>query len=288
MRERQLEAIGFSTHLVDFKRNLAGPDHAFDCKWFGTLRSPTTICSAGEHRTIRSEFEGQRSGSESLSKGEAGSLESPVNFFEKTPHDRTGALVADEHLLLEGSEFSAADIAGNTAGRLAHFGIREEDGRRDVFGNLVGFDHNAATTFRVLRSGFQHAFDFGQVEPFVAAGMTLKGTGLEVFEAAGAVPRPLIVGVEDVACRVEAHSARRSDAAAGGNQFTVGRNTHAPTAILAVTVERSGEAKRDPDVSIAVELRSESVLVVIAVDIPTGVHGFKQVGFAVARGVFNP
>ena len=112
--------------------------------------------------------------------------------------------------------------------------------------------------------------------------------GLELLQAAGAVPGALVLGVEDVARRVHADAAGRADAAAGRHRFAVGRDPQAPAAELVLAGERAGEAEGDPDVAVTVELRAEGVFVVVAVDFPGVADGLEDVGLAVAVGVLDP
>src|SRR5262245_2076552 len=111
--------------------------------------------------------------------------------------------------------------------------------------------------------------------------MPLKAAGSKMLETAGAVPGALIVGVEHVACRVHADAAGRSQAAASGNHFAIGRNAQSPAAIFHVAAERAGETERDPQVAVAVELRAKAVFVIIAGDFPAVVDDFEQIGAAV-------
>src|SRR5688572_22778728 len=48
LSEREFESIRFSAHLMDFKRNFAGPDQALKGEWFAAARAPAPVRSVNE------------------------------------------------------------------------------------------------------------------------------------------------------------------------------------------------------------------------------------------------
>src|SRR5262249_45317360 len=147
------------------------------------------------------------------------------------PHHGAVALIADEHLLLERPELAAGDIADDAAGRFAHLAVGKDDGRRHQLGDFLGLDHDPAARLGVF---LPRAHVRGVRIPFVPLGMPLERAGLEELQAAGAVPRALVIGVEDVAVVVEADAAGRADAAAGGRHLAITAHAQAPAAELHV------------------------------------------------------
>jgi hypothetical protein len=119
------------------------------------------------------------------------------------------------------------------------------------------------------------------VEPLEAVGVTHEAAGLQVLEPARAVPWSLVVGVEHIASVIGAYAARGAHPGAGGNRAAVGRDLDAPAAVLVLAVKGTGQAKRDPDVAVPVELRAERVFVVVAVDLPAVAERFDDIGAAV-------
>src|SRR5207247_7102042 len=101
----------------------------------------------------------------------------------------------------------------------------------------------------------------------------------------GAVPRSLIVGVEDVARGVETDAARRTNAARHRDELAVRRQLQCPAAELGLAGKRAGQAERRPEVAVLVEARAEGVFVVIAADLPALADDFEDVGLAVAVSV---
>src|SRR5204862_7258361 len=97
------------------------------------------------------------------------------------------------------------------------------------------------------------------IEPFVAAGMPDESAGDQLLEFARAVPRALVVGIEDVTCGVEADTARGTHAGTGRQHLPLRRDAQAPAAIRIVAGERTGQAQHNPHISFAVELRAEGV-----------------------------
>src|SRR6516162_6486722 len=109
----------------------------------------------------------------------------------------------------------------------------------------------------------------------------------EVFEAARAVPGPLVVGVEDVAVGVEADAAGRADTTCGRDEFAVGADLAPPAAKLDVGGKGAGQAQRDPDVAVLVEARAEGIFVIVAADFPTVGNDLEGIGPAFTRAVFD-
>src|SRR5690606_17314239 len=129
---------------------------------------------------------------EALAEGEAGPLVMAVDLFQEDAHDRAVGLVADEELLLERAELAAGQVAHDACGRLPHLVVGEEHGRRLEFGNLLGFDHDAAATLRISRTLPHRGNGRRMLVPLVAAGMPHKLAWAEPLQAAGAVPGSLI------------------------------------------------------------------------------------------------
>src|SRR5262249_38745986 len=103
----------------------------------------------------------------------------------------------------------------------------------------------------------------------------------------GAVPRALVVGVEDVAFGVEADAAGRADAAGGGDELAIGCDLAAPAAEFAVGRERTRQAERDPEVAFLVEAGAECVLVIVAADCPAVSYDFEGIGAAGPLGILD-
>src|SRR5207249_2262054 len=118
--------------------------------------------------------------------------------------------------------------------------------------------------------------------------MPVEHGGSQTLQRTRSAPRPLIVGVEDLPLVIETDAAGRANAAGRWNGFAVGRDPQTPAAIFAVTVERTGQAQHDPNVAFLVELRAESVLVVIAVDAPGIADCLDHIGPAVAVFIAQP
>ena len=143
-------------------------------------------------------------------------------------------LVADEELLAERAELAAGEIAVDAAGRLAHFVVGEEDAGGHELGDFLGFGHDAAAALGPLRGGAELGIELiGIGIPLEAIGMAGEAALDDLLEAACAVPRALIVGVEHVALGIEADAAGRADAAGGGDELAVGRDLAGPAAELA-------------------------------------------------------
>src|SRR5439155_8689405 len=114
---------------------------------------------------------------------------------------------------------------------------------RDAF----DLDHHAAAAGGVGRLLADRAAGGGV--PLVADRMTEKGARSKPFEAAGAVPGTLVVGIEHVASGVGANAAGGAQAAAGGNRFALGRDAETPAAEERIAGEGASEAKRNPQIA---------------------------------------
>jgi hypothetical protein len=115
-----------------------------------------------------------------------------------------------------------------------------------------------------------------------------KVAGYEMLERAGAVPRPLIVGVEHVPIAIEADASGRPHARGRWDHAAVGCDTDGPASKGHLAVEAAGQAEHDPELAVAVELRAKGILVVVARHAPAVAHGLVVVSHAVAGGVAEP
>src|SRR5262249_11226543 len=139
---------------------------------------------------------------------------------QKDAHHRTVRLVADEHLLLEGTELAPAQVAVDPARRLAHLAVGEEDRRRHQLRDLFRLGHHAAIAFGHLRRRAEIAGLFFLVPP-ETIGVADEATDGQVLQPARAVPRALVIGVEDVALGIEANAARRTHPARRRHKLAV-------------------------------------------------------------------
>ena len=83
----------------------------------------------------------------------------------------------------------------------------------------------------------------------VADGVADKLAGLEEVEIVTALPGALVVIVKDLALVVEADTARRAQAADGGDHFPLRRDAHAPAAERRLAGERAGQRQHDPELA---------------------------------------
>ena len=105
--------------------------------------------------------------------------------------------------------------------------------------------------------------------------MPLEAARDEVLEGACPVPRPLVVGVINLAVGVKSHAPRGTHAAAGGDHRTVGFDAQCPASERGFAGERTCEAGEHPKVPVFVKTRPEGVLVVVAADPPLVADRFK-------------
>ena len=128
--------------------------------------------------------------------------------------------------------------------------------RRHELRDLLRLGHDPAAALRHRRRVAQVLALPVSLYQLKLSGWPTKPPTVKLLEAAGAVPRALVVGVEDVALGVEADAAGRAHAAGRRDELAVRRHLAGPAAELAVAVERAGQAERDPDVAVLVEARS--------------------------------
>src|SRR5438132_10957045 len=127
-------------------------------------------------------------------------------------------LIADEEVLFERAELAFGEVAIDAARRLAHLLIREENARRHELRDAFGLSHETAAA---LGHGRRRAEIRGRrvLVPLEAVGMADEPAHGDLLEAAGAVPRSLIIGVKDIALGVEAHAPGRAHAACRRNEL---------------------------------------------------------------------
>src|SRR5262249_31118986 len=143
-------------------------------------------------------------------------------------HGRVG-LLADEELLLEWTELAAGQVAVDAARGLAHLlvarcRVGKQDARRHELRDFLRLGHDSAAALGYRRSRAKLGVQLvGVGIPLEAVGMAGEAALHELFEAAGAVPGALVVGVEDIALGVEADAAGRAHAAGGRDELAVRR-----------------------------------------------------------------
>ena len=108
--EREDEAVGLSGDLLDFKRRLAGPDEALDAVFFRAEGAPAALGFAGEKRAVLTLGEADDAAVEATAKRIGCALPDAFHFFETDAGDFALALIGDEELAGERTEFSAAEI----------------------------------------------------------------------------------------------------------------------------------------------------------------------------------
>ncbi len=140
-------------------------------------------------------------------------------------------LVADQQLGFERAKFSIRVVARDAAGGLAHLRIRKIDGGRFELRDSLCLEAQPAPAPGRFRF---RAERIGERIPFVALGVAFKIAGRKVFERAGAVPRPLIVGEKHVAGAIGADAPGRAQSTARGNRCAIRRNPQAPAAVFTV------------------------------------------------------
>src|SRR5262249_12336176 len=137
---------------------------------------------------------------------------------EEATHDRAVRLVANEELLRERAELTAGQIAVDAAGRLSHLLVGEQDRRRIKLRDLLRLGHDPAPALGNERRGPEPRIELVRLRiPLEAVRMADEAALSDLLERAGAVPGPLVVGVENVTFRIEADAARRTHAAGGGD-----------------------------------------------------------------------
>ena len=281
--EGEFKAIGPGSHGLDLERDLAGPVDAFHGERLVPPRSPAAIGATHKQLSRGGHLDPQRARAKAFAEREAGSLVVAIDHLEVNPHDGAEGLVGDKQLTGEGTELARRRVAGHARGRLPHLAIGEQHGGRFILGNLAGFRQEATAALGFLR-GLPNE-RFRQAVPLEPAGVPHEFAGGEVLEPAGPVPGALVVGVEDFAGEVGSNAPGRADPRGRGDQFAFRGDAHAPAAEFDITAERTGQAQHDPQVPLAVELRTERVLVVIARDFPFVVDHFEQVGETIVVGV---
>src|SRR5688500_1596224 len=135
------------------------------------------------------------------------------DFLQVDAHHGAVSLVANKQLVLERAKFAASRVADDSRGGLPHLAVRKIDRRRLELRDRSGLDHHAAAAERFVRA-FAHDVS-GSFIPAIARRMTDEAAGAQPLEAAGAVPRSLIVGIEHVADGVGTDTARRAEPAGG-------------------------------------------------------------------------
>ena len=138
--EREDEAIGLSFDFLDFKRRLAGPDEALDAVFLRAEGAPTAFGLAGEERAIFALGEADDPAVEAAAEGVGCALPHPFDLLEADAGDFALALVGDEELAGERTEFSAAEIFEYAGVRDAEDGVGQPDGgrfyARQAFGDV--------------------------------------------------------------------------------------------------------------------------------------------------------
>ena len=282
--EGEFKSIGLDVHFVDFERGLAAPVHPLEGKGLAAASTPSTVGPAHEQRAVGGHFETERAAVETLAEGEAGALIHAIDLFQVHPHDRAPCLVADEELVLERTKFSGGAVVLDARGALAHFVVGESDGRRHELRDLGPLNRDAAVARRILRP---RTHVRGLLVPAVARGVAYELPGLQVLEPTGAIPGPLVVGVEHFAQMVGGDAAGRTQSAGGGDGLAVRGDAQSPSAVRILAREGTREAEDDPDVAVAVELRTKGVFVVVAVNAPAVGHSLEEVGATVVIGVLE-
>ena len=116
------------------------------------------------------------------------------------------ALVGDERLFGEGSKLSGAQIANDERRGVPDFSVNEIDGGRDELFYAGAFSHHAGLVVRLDGTG-SHVRRIRV--PFEPTGDgPLKVPGNPILQGARAVPGALIVGIVNLAVRIEADPAR--------------------------------------------------------------------------------
>ena len=86
--------------------------------------------------------------------------------------------------------------------------MRKEDGRGSIFRQTLHFLMKTASVGRFIGLGTNRLFGGLELVPLKSAGVALKTAGSQVLEGAGAVPRALVVTIEDLALGIESDAAR--------------------------------------------------------------------------------
>src|SRR5262245_54846484 len=153
-------------------------------------------------------------GAEPGTEREARPLIALLDLLQIHAHHRAVRLVAHEELLPERPELAARQVALDPARRLPHLAVGEHHRRRHQLGDLLRLRHHPAAALRHARC-LAEVLRLRLLVPAKALGVADEAADRDVLEAAGAVPRPLVVGVEHVAGGVEADAPRRPHAAGG-------------------------------------------------------------------------
>ena len=205
MRKRQLKAVGLRSHLVNFKRNLAGPHEPVEGIRLIPSRTPTTIRPANEQSVV-GQLQRQRTGAEARAKGKANALVVSVDFFKKNSHNGAVRLIANKKLAFERTELATSHITRDAARRLPHLLIRKVNRGRFQLQDLPCFDHHAA--FALWIRGPRADRSAGDLVPLVTSWVPLKRSRLEMLQTTRAIPGSLIIGIENIADRIHGDAAR--------------------------------------------------------------------------------
>ena len=194
-------------------------------------------------------------------------------------------LIGDEHLPGKRPELPLGRITHHPRRALPHKIVGEDDNRRAVLRDPLHLLRPPAATLRLgrLRPHLRR-----EVIPLEPARMTDELPRPQFLERTRAVPRPLVVGVEDLAGAVEANPAGGPDAGGGGDRAAVGSDAHRPAAKRHLAGKAPRQTEHDPQIPLGVELRSEGILVVVARHSPAIGDRLDFVRFAVAVGVLEP
>ena len=133
-----------------------------------------------------------------------------VDLFQVHAHDDRLGLVADKTLAGKRAELPTRSVPDRLAGGLAHAAIREPDAgwrhRRhtaaSALARLTIVEHAARYVLR------QFAGERRLLDPTEASGMTVKFPGANLLQFVRRDPFPLIVGVEQIAVRIEVGDGR--------------------------------------------------------------------------------
>ena len=133
---------------MDFKWRHAIPAHAFEREFLTAPRSPTARRPAIEHRSIGVDPQRHASAFKTFAEHDGGSLIEAIDLLQKNPGDIRVALISDEHLTRERTEFSDGGIGGDAAGGSAQAPVRQEDSRGHQLGHPLAFNDEAAIRLR--------------------------------------------------------------------------------------------------------------------------------------------
>src|SRR5262245_11201737 len=196
-------------------------------------------------------------------------------------------LVADEELLLERTELSAGQVAVNATGGLSHLAVREHHCRGHKLGNALRLDHHPAIRLWHYRRR-PEVLGFLLLVPAEAIRMANEPANRQMLQAAGPIPRSLVVGVEHIAIRIETDPTRGTDSACCGDECAVLAHLAGPAAKLTIAVKRACQTESKPKIAILVETRSKGVFVIVSIDFPAIADNLEHVRLAVIVGVLDP